>query len=96
MTEGQEMAAGGLGAQNLHPGRDERATGKEHRWTSRGGRGDDRMQAEGLSHFLCTEDELDGFLFGAGPSFLPPATSIQPQAWHPEDTQEMCVDSPCA
>lgn len=60
------------------------------------GAGGDRMQAEGLSHFLCTEDELDGFPFGAGPSFLSPTTSIQPQAWHPGDTQEMCVDSPCA
>lgn len=45
--------------------------------------GDGRMQAEGLSCFLCTEEEFDGFLLRTGPSFLPPALHIQPWDQHP-------------
>lgn len=60
------------------------------------GVGDGRMQAEGLSRFLCAEEGFDGFLLRTGPSFLPPVPHIQPWAQHPEDTQKMFVESPCA
>ena len=50
MTEGKEMAAGGVGEQSPCPGQDGRGTGKGHRWTSHaGGGGDDRMRASAAS-----------------------------------------------
>lgn len=63
------------------------------------GVGEDRMRAEGLSHFLCAKDGPEGLPLPLappptqGPPFCPrpPASSPGPQ--HPEGTRKMFVDS---
>lgn len=58
------------------------------------GVGEDRMRAEGLSHFLCAEDGPEGLPLPLappptqGPPFRPPATSIQPWAPAPRGHSE--------
>ena len=95
MTEGQEMAAGGWGCRAPSPGRDERGTGKGHRWTGHGGGGGVTGCGQKVSATsLCPEDELDGFLLlHYPPSYSPDQQpALNPALGeHPESVCQITV-----
>lgn len=90
MTEGQEMAAGGVGAQNLHPGPDERGTGRGHRWTSHGGRGVTGCRQRVSATSFARRMNLMVFPLAQDPPFYPqpPASSLRPGT---QGTLRKCV-----